>query len=174
MVSAFFKVYQLLKKLKPDVITSHLFDDAVPCLLASKLANIKTRVIVKADTGFHYNYAPKWIKFDKLNNALATHIIAPSNESKNFILEKEKANPFKVKMIHHGIPSKIFTHQTEQIKNNLIQKYQLEDKIVMGTISRLIDWKGYKYIIKAAKLVVKKYPNSIFLFVGKGDQKKEL
>lgn len=174
MISAFFKIYRLLKQLKPDVINSHLFDDALPCLLAGKLIGIKIRAIVKADTGFHYNYAPQWVKFDKLNNTLATHIIAPSNESKKFILEKEKAEKSKVKMIHHGIPSKIFTAQSEKIKANFIKKYKLQNKIVMGTISRLIDWKGYKYIINAAKIVVKDYPNAIFLFVGEGNQKEEL
>lgn len=174
MISAFFSLFRLLKQLKPDVVHSHLFDDAVPALFAAKLAGVKKRIILKADTGFHYNYTPQWVKFDKLNNFLATHIVAPSNESKKFILEKERAKVNKVKMIHHGIPSKIFTNKSELIQNNLIEKYQLENKIVMGTVSRLIDWKGYKYIIKAAKIVVNKYPNAVFLFIGVGDQKKEL
>lgn len=174
MITAFFNTYKLLKKLNPDVVHSHLFDDALPCLLAAKFIGIKKRVILKADTGFHYNYAPKWVKLDRLNNKIATHIVAPSNESKQFVLDIEKADKSKVHMIHHGIPSKIFTQQSEQIKKEFIKKYQLENKIVIGTIARLIDWKGYQYIIKAAKLIVKKEPNAFFLFVGEGPQKKEL
>ena len=42
--------------------------------------------------------------FDKLNNFFATHIVSLSGENKKFIIEKEKADPDKVKMIHHGIP----------------------------------------------------------------------
>lgn len=174
MSSAFFKAYRLFKKLKPDVVHSHLFDDAVPCLLAAKMAGVKIRAIVKADTGYHYNYAPKWVKLDRFNNKIATHIVPPSEESKKFVLDIERADPKKVTRIHHGIPSKIFTDQKEAYKKELVQKYNLEGKIVMGTVSRLIDWKGYKYIIEAAKLVVKQYPNSVFLFIGTGKQKAEL
>ena len=174
MVSAFFQAFRLFKKIKPDVVHSHLFDDSVPCLLAARLASVKIRGIVKADTGFHYHYSPKWMVFDRFNNWNATDIIPPSKESEKFILEKEKVDKSKTTMIHHGIPSEIFTIQSEENINMLIKKYELNNKIVIGTVSRLIEWKGYKYVIEAAEIIIKKYPNSVFLFVGEGKQRKEL
>jgi glycosyltransferase involved in cell wall biosynthesis len=77
-------------------------------------------------------------------------------------------------MIHHGIPSNIFTNQSEEYKKELIERFQLEKKIIIGTVARLIEWKGYRYIIEAAKKVIEEYPSAVFLFVGEGDQKKEL
>lgn len=174
LIPAFYKAYKLFLKLKPDVVHSHLFDDALPCLLAARLAGVKKRAIVKADTGFHYKYVPQWMFLDRFNNWNATDIIPPSTESEKFILDKEKANKNKVTMIHHGIPSEIYTKKSQEIKEKLILKYNLRGKVVVGTVSRLIDWKGYKYIIKAAKKVVKIHPNAIFLFVGEGGQKNEL
>jgi glycosyltransferase involved in cell wall biosynthesis len=174
MIRTFFQLYSLFKKLKPDVVHTHLFDDSVPALLAAKLAGVKKRVITKADTTFHYFYAPKWMIADKLNNFNATHIIPPSRESEQFIIEKENAPPDKITMIHHGIPPELFTKQSDEAKKYLIEKYQLQDKIIIGTVARLIEWKGYRYIIEAIPEVVKKYPNAIFLFVGEGNQKQEL
>jgi glycosyltransferase involved in cell wall biosynthesis len=174
MVSAFFKTYKLFKKIKPDVVHTHLFDDSFPSLLAARLAGIKKRVITKQDTTFHFNYAPNWVKADKFNNWNATDLVPVSLEAKDFIIKIEKANPEKITMIHHGIPSEIFTKQSEKYKKELIQKYNLENKIVIGTVARLIEWKGYRYIIEAAESVVKNYPNAVFLFIGEGSQKNEL
>lgn len=174
MISAFFKLTSLFRKLKPDVVHSHLFDDGLPGLLAARIAGVKIRAITKADTTFHYFHARKWIIADKFNNRNATHIIAPSEEAKTFILEKENAPDHKVHMIHHGIPPSLFTNQIDAVKTELIEKYHLKDKKVMGTVSRLIDWKGYRYIIQAIPDVLQVHPNAVFLFVGKGDQKEEL
>ncbi len=173
-ITGILKTYQLLKKIKPDIIHSHLFDDSIISLIAAKLAGIKARFITKADTGFHYFYAPKGVVFDRFNNHLATHIIPISEECKTFILEREHANPTKVHLIHHGIPIDALTKQKDEFKKEFADKWNLKNRIVVGTVARLIDWKGYKRIINAASILVSKYPNILFLFIGRGEQKKEL
>lgn len=174
MLSTFFSLYKLFRKLNPDVVHTHLFDDSFPGLLAARLAGIDKRVITKQDTTFHYFFSPKWVLADKFNNWNATDIVPVSNEAKSFILDKENAPENKITMIHHGIPSKIFTQQSDEYKKELINNYKLAGKRVIGTVSRLIEWKGYRYIIEAIPTVVEKYPNSLFLFVGQGSQKEEL
>lgn len=174
MISAFFALYKLFKQHKPDAVHTHLFDDSLPALLAAKLAGVKIRVITKGDTAFHWNYNPQWVKADRFNNANATHIIALSGESKQFIIEKEKAPTNKVYRIHHGIPLANITSAKEEYKEQFRKQYGLEGKLVIGTISRYIEWKGYRYIIDAARSVTEKYKNVKFLFVGMGEQRKEL
>ena len=174
MIRAFFQLYSLFKKLKPDVVHTHLFDDSFPGLMAARLAGVKKRVLTKQDTTFHYFYAPKWVFADKINNKNATHIVPVSTEAEKFITEKENAPIEKITMIHHGIPPEIFTQQSEEHKKEIIEKYQLAGKKIIGTVARLIEWKGYRYIIEAIPEVIKKHPNTVFLFVGQGDQKEEL
>lgn len=174
MISTFFSLYWLFRKIKPDVVHTHLFDDSLPGLMAARLAGIKKRVITKQDTTFHYFYAPKWVIADKINNANATDIVPVSREAEKFIIENENAPIEKITMIHHGIPPEIFTQQSEAFKNELISKFKLDGKKIIGTVARLIEWKGYRYIIEAIPSVLIKYPNAQFLFVGEGDQKEEL
>jgi len=174
MLKSFWKLYKLFKKINPDIVQTNLFDDSLPSLLVARIVGVKKRIIIKQDTTFHYYYAPKWVKADRFNNWNATDLVPVSNEAKQFIIEKEKADVNKITMIHHGIPSKLFTQSTKEYKQFLIEKYNLKDKIIIGTVSRLIEWKGYRYIIKAAKKVIDLYPNAIFIFVGEGDQKQEL
>jgi len=174
MIRAFFELYKLFKKIKPEVVNAHLFDDSVPALLAARLAGIKRRVIRKQDTAFHWYFAKLWVWADRFNNFNSTDIIAISKDSEKFLIEKEKAPASKVFMIHNGIPIKSFTTQVEIDKAYLIKKYGLEGKIVVGTIARYIEWKGYRYIIEAARTLTQKYPNLKFLFVGAGTQQQEL
>lgn len=174
MVKAFFRLYKLFKQLKPDVVNTHLFDDSVPALLAARLAGVTKRVIRKQDTAYHWYFTPIWVWIDRFNNVNSTDIIAISEDSKMFLIEKEKAPSNKVRMIHNGIPIKDFTNQVDADKEFLIKKYGLEGKIVIGTIARYIEWKGYRHIIEAAKTLVQKNKNLKFLFVGYGEQQQEL
>ncbi|HLG03364.1 MAG TPA: glycosyltransferase family 4 protein [Bacteroidia bacterium] len=174
MLRAIPKLYALMQRLNPDVVHTHLFDDSLPALFAGRLARVPVRVITKQDTAFHWYYAPKAVKYDRLNNKNATHIVAVSEECKEFILEKEKADPAKVHLIHHGIPIGLLTHQTEETRTLLRSKYNPNSKMIIGTVARIIEWKGYRYIIEAAAKLVKKHPGLHFLFAGEGAQKGEL
>ena len=174
LLRAAYEMWKLYRKIKPDVVNAHLFDDALPAMLASRLAGVKIRANTRGDTSFHYYYAPKWFVFDKFNNWNSTHIIAISEECKEFIVEKEKGNLNKITRIHHGIPIDFFTKHNEKDKQFLKDKFNLYNKKIIGTVSRLIEWKGYRYIIDAASQIVKEFPDAVFLFVGTGDQEEEL
>jgi glycosyltransferase involved in cell wall biosynthesis len=174
MVAAVPKLYRLFRRLKPDVVHAHLFDDSVPVLLAARLAGIEMRVITKSDSAFHWYFAPKGIALDRFNNRNATHIVAISGENKNFLLEKEKADPAKVSLIHHGVPLGYINSWKEERMERLKDRFGTKGKIVIGTVARMIEWKGYRHIIEAAREVVKKRSDVVFLFTGVGDQEKEL
>jgi glycosyltransferase involved in cell wall biosynthesis len=169
-----FQLLLLFLKLKPDIVHTNLFDDSLPALFAAKLARVKKRIVTKQDTGYHILYHPKYIKMDKFINANATHIIPTSSETKELIMRYENPDVAKVRIISHGMSEVGITKSTpEQIAAFKI-KYHLENKIVLGSVSRYIELKGYRYIISAAKLAVAKYPNLHFLFIGHGNQKEEL
>lgn len=169
-----FGLTKLLKKIKPDVIHSHLFDDSLVAMIAGKLTNINKRIVTKGDTGFHYKYTPKWMIFDKLINRLSTQIVAISNESHEFILDKEKAKSSKVITIHHGIPIHLYQDSNPEFIESFKSTYDLHNSYLVGTVSRFIEWKGYKDILKVAEQVIPKIPNVKFLLIGSGSQKEEI
>ncbi len=169
-----FKLFFLFKKIKPDVVQTNLFDDTLPSMFAAKLAGVPKRVITKQDTGFHVNYAPWVVKYDKFNNANATHLIACSEESKEFILKHENGNAKKITLIHHGVDEQFITSSSASQINEIKNRFQLEGKIVIGTVARYIPLKGYADLIDAAELLLPKHPNMVFLGVGYGAQLDEL
>lgn len=143
-------------------------------MIVAKLLGIKTRIITKQDTYFHWLYAPGIVRFDRLNNKLATHIVAVSEECKQFILEKEKAESSKVHMIHHGIRIDKLSKSNVSTIEVLRERFNLKNKIVVGTIARLIEWKGHLLILEAAEKIIQKYPQTVFLFVGQGELKEKI
>ncbi|MCC6448229.1 MAG: glycosyltransferase family 4 protein [Chitinophagaceae bacterium] len=174
MIKAIPKLVSLLKKIKPDIVHSHLFDDSLPTVIASKIAGIKHRIVTKQDTTFHWYYAPKAVKYDRLINKFATKLIAVSNECKDFIINCEKADPKKIVLIHHGIPLDKLSNATEKHKTELISRFHLEQKVVVGTVARLIEWKGHRILLEVLEKLVNIYPTIVFLFAGEGELKEEI
>ena len=173
MIKALLGLIKLFRKIKPDVVHTHLFDDSLPALLAARIAGVRKRIITKGDTAYHFNYASKWVLFDRFNNYNATHIIAPSGESRDFIVRVEKPAAKKLYMIHHGIP--VPEEKPDQaLINALKDKFALNGKKIIGTIARFIEWKGYKTILNVAVEVIEKHPDAVFLFIGTGPQEAEL
>lgn len=174
MLRAVVALRKIFRKEKPDVVHTHLFDDSVPALIAARLAGVPVRIITKQDTGYHWFYAPQGVRYDRLNNRNATHIVAVSEECRRFVLENEKADPAKVSLIHHGIPFETLTASTEERKAKLIRRFGLDGKFIIGTVARLIPWKGYVAIAETAALLAGEMPDAHFLWAGEGDQKEEL
>jgi glycosyltransferase involved in cell wall biosynthesis len=169
-----FQLRNLFRELKPDVVQTNLFDDSLPGLLAAKLAGVKKRVVTKQDTGYHILYHPHYIRLDKFINSNATHILPTSIETKELIMKFEAPPESKVTIVNHGMSEEGITRTTPEKIAEFKKKYKLENKIVIGSVSRYIELKGYRYIIAAAKIAVQKYPNIHFIFIGTGQQKEEL
>ena len=84
-VFAYFQLKKLFKKLKPDVVHSHLFDDGVPTMIAAKHAGIKKRIHTKQSTTFNWIHASKAVFLDRFINRMATDLIAVSHSSWDII-----------------------------------------------------------------------------------------
>lgn len=175
MLMALPKLWRYIRKYSPDIVHCNLFDDSVPGLIAAKLAGVKVRVITKQDTGYHFLHAPRWMAVDRSNSRMATHVIAISNESKRFLIEKEGTPEDKITLVHNGIPVELFTKQDPVVMDRLRQRFGTATKgPIIGTVARFIEWKGYKLIVEAAREVVKEHPDALFLLCGSGAQEGEI
>lgn len=164
-----------MRRMRPDIVHCNLFDDSVPGLLAAKMAGVRTRVITRQDTGYHWMHTPKWMFFDRMNTRVATDVITISQEAREFLIEKEGTPQEKIRLVHNGIPSEIFTRQKPETIARLAEQFGTKGRFpVVGTIARFIPWKGYVQITEAASLIVKKYPKALFLFCGRGEQQEAI
>lgn len=164
--SSGFKLFRLLRKIKPDAVHCHMFQANIVGLSAAKLANVKKRIYTRHYSSLHHIYFKKGVFWDKYFNSLATHIVAISDIVKKILVNWEKADPSKIVLIPHGFLLEDF----ENVEPSRIEKFKRNAHIngkspVIGVISRFTEWKGVQYVIPAFNEVLKKYPNAILLLL---------
>lgn len=170
------RIILILLSNRPTVVHTHLFDATFVGLIAAKFCGIKKRIYTRHYSSYHHDFFPHAVKWDKLNNKLATHIIAISQVVKDVLVLKEDVNPKKISTVYHGFKLHEFAETKIGIVENLKTKYNpLNKKPVIGVISRFTELKGVQYIIPAFKDVLKKNPNALLLlFNASGDYEKEI
>lgn len=161
-----YKTFSLLKKIKPEIIHTHLFDACIIGLIAGKLSGIKKRIHTRHNATIHHDYFPKAVKYDKFINFLSTDIIAISENVKNILIDMEGADEKKIHLIPHGFNLQEFENVSDERIETLNQKYTLtqNNKPIIGVISRYIHWKGIQFIIPAFIEFHKNFPEAHFIF----------
>jgi len=76
--------------------------------------------------------------------------------------------------IHNGIPLEKFGRANTDIHEMKSTIGIHDDNLVIGTVGRLEEQKGYRYFVDAACIVLQNYPDVHFIIIGEGDLKHEL
>ncbi|MBI3534716.1 MAG: glycosyltransferase family 4 protein [Deltaproteobacteria bacterium] len=110
------------------------------------------------------------IKKNILQNA--AKIFANSHFTKNLLFTKCNVPLTNIVVANPGVDiEKFFPSEKAQ---DLIEKYQLQNKIVLLTVTRLDPYKGIDQMIQAMPALIKKYPNLVYLVCGEGNDRDRL
>ncbi len=90
--------------------------------------------------------------------------IAVSKFTKEQLVSISKADEERISVINNGVDLEKFKPLLPN--KDLIEKYGLQNKRVVLTLSRVIERKGHDIVIQALSKVVKKYNNVIYLIAG--------
>ncbi|MEW6558437.1 MAG: glycosyltransferase family 4 protein, partial [Elusimicrobiota bacterium] len=102
----------------------------------------------------------------------ANAVIANSNFTKTKIVEYSVSSD-KVTIVNPCIKAGIFYPKQEEAIT-IRKKYNLENKKVLLSVGRLVTRKGHDFVIKALPNILKSFPDTIYLIVGKGNEKNRL
>lgn len=159
-----FRVFKILKEVKPDFINCNLLDANVIGLTAGWLAGVPNLIYTRHHSTFHHVYFKKGRYYDYYSNAIASRIVAVSSLVRNVLIEREGVPAEKIILISHGFAIPDFESVALVRRDNLRAKYQIIDKRpVIGAISRYIEWKGVQYTISAFAEILKLFPNAVLL-----------
>lgn len=170
-------IRNILKKEKIQIVHTHLFEGGLAGMAAAKLAGIPKRIHTRHDATIHHDFHPNAVKYDKVINGLATQIIAITKNVKQILVEMENVPENKVTIIRHGFRLEQFGEVSEERKNVLGAKYFPVEKpaLVIGAVSRFIEWKGLQYLIPAFEEVRKNNPGAhLILANAQGPYEAEL
>lgn len=95
-------------------------------------------------------------------DSYVTHYFACSEEAGTWMFGKR---PFTV--IKNSVDTSVF-YYNEASREKLREQYAFADKIVVGTVGRLVDAKNPKFMLKIFDELQKMNPETVFLHVGDG------
>ncbi len=100
-------------------------------------------------------------------------VIAISKSVKNHLVEDFKLKEEQVALVYNGIDLCKYKEMKEK-DGKLLERFNLKNKIVIGSIGRLSSVKGFKYLVEAFKLVKDKHKDAKLLIAGEGPEKGKL
>lgn len=132
----------------------------VPCVVAS-VHNTYTR-----DQKFHRRLINWFLA------RFTDRIVAVSGNVRDDILVYDHVSPDKVEIIRNGVNIDMFSNQDGKSKRS---EFGIpEDALVIGTVGRLAEAKGQRYILEALAVLKDKFPLIRLLIAGDGPLRKEL
>lgn len=160
-LSNFRNIVRAIKKDKPDIVHTQLGGD-IYGVLAARLCGVKRIISTEVNTNVAEMKIYNLVK--RFSLRFATHIVAVSSAVAEDALKRYKLDPGKLEVIYNGIEIDKFRREIKGRLNT--------DKIILGSIGRLEEQKGYKYLINAiAKL---EHKNTELRIAGAGSLKSDL
>lgn len=172
-LSSLFKIYNHVKSQGVDIIQSHLIDADLLGFMAAVIAHIPFVITihsypfpVEKRHGLRYRFFSLFHgKFVCVSQTVKDHFAYATG------IQKEK-----IDVIHNGIPIEVFSKHLSSTQKEAL-RYSLaipDNHRIVGTVARLIEDKGHRYLIEAVPTVLQAHQETTFLFVGDGELKNQL
>lgn len=156
---------KLIQEEKIQVMHLHCYASSTFGRLASLLTGIPA-IIHDYDTEVYFPYPSYLSLADRLLSPVTKGAIAASPMVKQFLIQKRKIDPAKIRMLFHGIPMEKFEpvapEKIEAVKRSLALTEQIK---IVGTFTKLGPQRGTEILLQAAKQVLQDCPNVVFLVV---------
>lgn len=163
----FWRLFKAIKKIKPDIIHTHLGGD-IYGRLAGKLAAVPIIVSTEHNLNNNERVSAAWLK--KISSRYANKIFAVSTAVRDDATTRYQISPEKITVIYNGVDLNNF-----KFEDSKIEKTEIKEKnkpIIIGALGRLTAQKGFEVLIKAAAKTKNK--NYIIKIAGEGELKTEL
>lgn len=170
MFNALIKLIKLLRKEKPNVVHSHMFHANILSRISRVFVSFP-RLISTAHSS-NEGGKPRMLAY-RFTDFLATVF---SNVSDDAVekYEKRKAAPVgKMITTVNGIDTDYF-HFTQEARNKIRKKYDLENKRVFIAIGRFHEAKDYPNLLKSFFKLTEKHTDIHLLIVGDGELRSSL
>ena len=157
-----------------DVVHTHLL--AANVIAKPVAACFGTRVRINHDHCNDKLADPRWwtLPADRVTNRLSTHVIAVSESTRDFVVDKEGVPAARATTIHNGIDLEKFQPRPE-LRAAARERWKLPpDAFVVAGIGRLTFQKNFALFLEVAGAIIREHPQAVFVLVGTGEDEPAL
>lgn len=169
------KLVSIFKHEKYDIVQANINSLSVFPLRAAKKANIKIRICNSLSMSNKNEKIRDFLKniLRKKSTKYATHLFACSDLCGSWLYGKETLKQQNYFKINNAIETDNYQFN-ELYRKDLIDKFNLQDKFIIGTIGRLEKQKNQLFLIDIFNEIQKKVNNAFLIIIGDGDLKPDL
>jgi glycosyltransferase involved in cell wall biosynthesis len=158
-------IMNTIKRNKINLVHSHLFGSNVYCSLAGMICRVPVISTFHGTVDGNLNGHMLGLKF-RLINTGSSRIVFVSNYLKEYYWSHTPVSRKKSLTIYNGIDCDRFSvPKNRQLRREL--GYSDEDFLI-GSIGNIRPAKGYGVLLKAAAIVIKRFPQCKFVVAGEG------
>jgi glycosyltransferase involved in cell wall biosynthesis len=170
-------LFRLMRKLEPHIVHTHTSKAGILGRLAAWLARVPTIIHTPHGHVFYGHFGRSlskiFLQMEKLLGRITHHHVALTPEEGKDYLNLGVAKSKNISVIHSGVDLEQFSQGAKQRTRKRKELNIPADSLVIGYVGWLIPIKGVTYLVKAMAEVAEKYPKSLLVLVGKGDDKGE-
>ncbi len=164
-IVAIYNILKIIQKKKVDIINTHSGRDSFLSGVAGRLSLRKPRIVRTR----HLALEPTSLITYK---TLPHKVITVSDYVRENLIKRGVPKE-KIITIHTGISIERFNPKL--VKEDIRNKLMIDSNtFLVGTVAIFRYKKGYHILLEAIPYILKKFPNTVFLFVGDGPQKKNI
>jgi glycosyltransferase involved in cell wall biosynthesis len=176
--NAFFSLVTIIRQERPMIVHTHTSKAGLLGRLAAFLCRVP--VIIHTPHGHvFWGYFTSWktrffIFLERVFALLTDRIITLTEQEKKDHLDVRIGRVDQLRTIHSGVELGKFPGSeidSRSVREALGIPF---DALVVGTVGRLIPIKGSNFLIEAAGDVIKEKPETVFVFLGEGELKREM
>lgn len=151
-IKTLFQIIKIFRKIKPDIVNLGTPKVSLLGMIAAYILRVPKRIYTCRGFRFEHERGLKrsiLITMERITSLFAQQVICISNSVKDLGLENKIFPQKKTIVIQkgssNGVNLSLFNPKElhyDQVKNDLCQKYDLDDKFVFGFLGRMVDRKG--------------------------------
>jgi len=166
---AMFKLFRIIREKKVDILHTYLFHANILGRIVGRLA--KVPVIISSLRVMERRRYHLWL--DRWTNGMVDMETCVCEAVRKYTLEKARIRPDKLVTIRNGIDREEYPLSIA-LDDKRKELDVASDSLILGTVGRLHEQKGYVYLLKAMPAVLRKYPQAVLWIVGDGHLKDKL
>lgn len=168
-LSGLFRLYSLLRNIKPDVVQTWMYHADLIGGVIAKIAGVKKIYWGIHSTTLDSKECKNLIRLRKINaifsNFIPSSIICCAQKSLE-VHAQVGFNKDKLVVVHNGYNLSLFKINKD-MRNEIRKELSLEsERLLIGLVGRFNPQKDHKNLLQALPIVKNKYPSIMCLFVG--------